>query len=1455
MFNETQNKTIPPVYTEEVDSDLEETCLRNADYSPPRVYPEPEDDKPYFELRYKVAKDCISSIFSNKLACEKDFQNPNTTVSYPDKVSAGFELEAFVNDNMFDYQPFEMEHATTYSCLVPRGYTPCYPTGIADTGMFTENMINWNNTYINYTDHTDSQPGGFFHPKYDPEEGLTTGHYTLYFFSEDFSKNLEYPIKSISLFVDASPPDVEIRFDPITSWEVFEDVWRTNVTMTMRIVNATVTQDEVATCSAKFMDEWKNELFLLSSINGEYNDTWVKNYTYLVDGPYLFWFWCEDDVGNVNNDTVRLLIDGDKSVTDPQPRATLNYQDIEMSVRSDKSANCKYFESYYDDDRFNTTNFTKDMFDTLLPNTFALTGGTFHKQDLTDVANGYHRFYVKCYFPDENKIVGSRADHVRFAVDVEPPVTHVSTDLTPYQDWFNADVKITLRCSDPLIVDPVGLPWQYGCKTIHHCTGTDCKFFDNATAPSTTFTLSRSTNITFYSMDKGNNTEVMQKNVLFLIDKTAPNLTLEILEPGNIPAEFVRMDLPYKIKLTSDKPLISPAIGEPDVSFSAGTRFTDRKIQMFPTLDPHVWEGVLRLPNINENRGFEGDATLTATASDHHNVSETIELDFFLDTKPPTPPIMKPSIEELSPELSEYQSAGYPLKYNNGTYFTNDKRLFLTGHTDELLDIVVIQNADVPSEFRYTQFNTTQMFDDKVIDGVGRKIRIQGDLTEQITNEYFVGFGGAPTPSNAVKIGPRRKYQSYGEFYDVTSVDYVEGILGADQYTELTLYEPLEKPMQALAPAQQIFFYDRAVPQYWFGVNLDLVPYQHNNVLLFVYDRAGNIARYPPTPETFDIFYDPDAPMIISHYPFPGTTSVSMLPIEIRLKELKDGSGIDNSTINITRTGEDGVQIPLGADLILESEDVLFNNYVLKVYPELYEDGAYTVRVFLEDWAGNPLGNNETPFKWTFMVDSRAPPRPIFKIVDGKPGPNLENNTGQPMRWYTQKETPKFTLEFLEDDPVTIADISFENSPTEGERATCVREGGTWPPEGPITHILEEGTTTTIQAGLNSYDFDVLDISGDPGMVKVSVDEEMLTPMITGDLIFVDDLEIKIVSVSIVDENETGTDSVAIMVAPTVSSVTVSNLFTCTFNNPVVVMQGFAWADYGLLIDAYKTLDDGTTSDVAMYGPYHFTIDHEAPNFVMGFNHRIRDEFNLGINSTVTNEGHPLKGSFEVLGNEYPLSMINMMMSDYGVVMYSFIWPVPSLSKDQEGIHDLGIVLEDYAGNAADELDEVYIDLTAPRIKNLTMDISKILSIGNQYYTKYANITLSGHFHNEDIDVLSIWVEPGTYNETTGKYEKQTIGSVNYDAQGRSKSFSVSIILEGEEGAEILNDLTIFVMDLAGHVTSVNLNVWRDLKAPEIPRFCISPTGKCPPIFFPGQGRAINNNPRGTDKFTDRETP
>nr|MCK4929669.1 carboxypeptidase regulatory-like domain-containing protein [Nanoarchaeota archaeon] len=128
-------------------------CLRNADNYP-------EDNIGTYGF------DCDTGDHY----CESDFSNPETTILpsgfavYPADVKISFS----VSDNKYFG-----EEIKTYFCIAPLS-SSCYPTELAVNGVYEKTIS-------------------------------TTGDYTVYYYSEDYAKNLEV-VKNISIKVDAEPP-------------------------------------------------------------------------------------------------------------------------------------------------------------------------------------------------------------------------------------------------------------------------------------------------------------------------------------------------------------------------------------------------------------------------------------------------------------------------------------------------------------------------------------------------------------------------------------------------------------------------------------------------------------------------------------------------------------------------------------------------------------------------------------------------------------------------------------------------------------------------------------------------------------------------------------------------------------------------------------------------------------------------------------------------------------------------------------------------------------------------------------------------------------------------------------------------------------------------------------------------------------------------------------------------
>lgn len=136
-------------------------CYRNADNLP-------------VDFAANTGFDCAIGDF----ACESDFSNPETiilqTCSGLGPCPADVAIRFSVNDDASAGGSIK-----TYFCMVPLTQaTPCYPTELAADNLYEKKVD-------------------------------VSGGYTLYYYSEDFAKNLE-PVKSINILVDAEPPTIEI---------------------------------------------------------------------------------------------------------------------------------------------------------------------------------------------------------------------------------------------------------------------------------------------------------------------------------------------------------------------------------------------------------------------------------------------------------------------------------------------------------------------------------------------------------------------------------------------------------------------------------------------------------------------------------------------------------------------------------------------------------------------------------------------------------------------------------------------------------------------------------------------------------------------------------------------------------------------------------------------------------------------------------------------------------------------------------------------------------------------------------------------------------------------------------------------------------------------------------------------------------------------------------------------
>jgi len=1305
-------------------------CVKNSDNSPGKVKDVitngADGKKAKEDYFYQQDSDCggtgyyfrppLSVPASRIKDCWKDFTSPATTLplyddlTNPMRIKGVFEIPAVVQDESLIYST---AYSTTFACVASSGLT-CYPNGTADfVGMEAGNLITHHNVGYNVSYNFS-------------EKGFQTGRHVLWYFSEDVSHNLEL-VKNYTVFIDADAPNITLEFRNI-SYETHEDVWRTNLTLTVRVSPQKAGDDVYAFCSAK-MYIGNISIYPLQDIFQEYNNSWTRNYTEMYDDVYTFQYSCEDDVGNKAEKNVTFRIEGDKSVTNPLPVGTLNSADVVISVETGTNSECRYLLSVVDNPAYNpNATLDQSFFDTMTR--FEVTGNdadprTIHSSRVVAV-QGYNRYYVKCRSILDGKIRGNNADQIRFAIDMVPPVSGHSTDSVPYNGWYNKDVMVSLLCGDPPILGE-GLDWSFGCMYSQYCIGLDCsdrgdvKFQDYTGE----FLLNDTQYVTYYSVDEGDNQEEYVKNVLFQIDKTPVNVTIDFYE-GDVLATVIIPNIVYKIVVNSSKPLISPAVSVPTMTYSSQPGKFAGDIELFPTNDPSIWEGVFFLENINANRGFEGDGIFSVSGDDYHKVPFSATKVISIDTKPPAQPVVEPSLELPSREESDYQSMGYPVNYYDGIYYTNQSPLFITGSTSELLDIIAVTTVDdVDTQKTFTQTPTLVKYNDTVLSGfVGQhELKVAGDITRRINDSLFIGFDDLQE-----SIGPKTSYGNYGMFYDINSVKFVGG---DSQYTSVIVYPVLE---ESLKLDRKLFFYYKENPSYWFGFDLPLAQFKNTSFYLKAYDPATNMVRYPDIsiiPPYLVFFYDPISPQVLSHYPLDGTTSKTTLDVIVRVKEGRLESGLFNSSINFTLNGK---AVPFRMVHLGELEDADPGNYYYSIIYSAsnLKDGNYTVAVTGSDLAMNRLDESQASSHWTFIVDRKAPQEPVVTFIDGFAGPPGDT------RWYID-HSPEFIVNFsAERDPVTLVDTYMEDSPTEGGAANC-------------TNISR-------------------------------------------------------------------------------------NIFRCAFTTPKT-STGVPWGDYGVIIVAYKTLADKTRSNDAVYGPFSFTVDDTAPEFVPAFQTRFMDSINLTIAAVVSNERHPIFADLEFLGEHF-----TPLYSRNNGSFYYFTWSIPKYDKSKEGNTTMQVTLSDFARNKRSVSVPVYLDLTAPRIENITIDVSNTVKIGKERFTAQPTVTVSGIFIDDDIK--QVWTEPGDYNATTGKTEPRAYGTIKYEG-GASKSFTLSVKLVDPNAGKIeqvpflynemlinqINNLKLFAVDIAGHKKSIDLRVIRDVTAPNAPTFCLGAEWyKCIPL-------------------------
>ncbi|MFC1723203.1 hypothetical protein ACFL0V_03615 [Nanoarchaeota archaeon] len=1449
-----------------------ERCIKNSDDNPPSNF---SQEFPLLNTTdLKLESDCenLGEIVQTDLDCRKDISPPVTTLPlYPDiRIAGQFALAATVNDDSLNYANY-IYYPTTYACIAEEGMD-CYPNGEAFMlGREAGNLITADN--VNFNVSYNMSEGIIVDG--NSSYGIKSGWYNLKWFSEDISHNLE-PIRSERVYIDSDPPNVVLSFSN-SSWEVSADIWRTNLSIDLNIVKRYELDDEFAFCNAKLY-LGNSSVFPLQDIMNEYNNSWDRFYERLQDDYYAFYYRCEDDVGNVAEEWVYFMVDGDRSITRPKPDKTISNNQVLLQVETGTNSECRYKEASSDIPAYETEEEISDqLFQDMTA--FEVTGtiedpSTVHQSSIP-LTHGFHRFYIKCKMFADDYIRGNRGDQIRFAIDNDAPSTSWKASQTAYNNWYSQDILVDLICKDPSIFGK-SRDWKFGCDYTQYCIGLDCDAQDEYHLYTDPILLTQTQHLSFFSYDKGGNEESHQQNVLFQIDKESAEVSIDILE-GDHEAEVIVLSNIYEIIVTSSKPIISPLVETPKMTFVSEPQKFSGTVDLLPTDNATIWKALFTMDNINANRNFEGTLTFEVIGHDHHNVAFSTDRSIAIDTKPPNMPIIDPSFDLPSPEASEYQMMPYPVHYVDGIYYTNQQRLKITGFTDEHLDIIGITSVDeIETERIFTQaytnestnlrpptpgccYGSTGCFAASSENQCTALTTFNADESCQEISACDVvacchNTSGIPLANyrgacNAISPPPKMTFIS--SFTDnPTSASSKANILCGEAFTCNFASCENPNPLPCICGSSitsaanpyccssdsSVFSTSNSCSASPACTSTDTetsdtgpaVTYLHKDQVIsgfetqYIVKIAGDLTN------------------IVSNDHYVGFDSEQL---EVGPINKFGYYGMFYDILSMEYFGGDeqytaiAVYPPLEQSLALDQPILFYNKshptywFGLDLFLTPYKENQYFIKAY--DKAKNlvryPPITREPPYL-RFFYDP-MPPQVVYHL---------------PRDGSTSRTTFDFEVEIMEG--ITESGLDFNST-------------SFFINDIPVPYFIEEIQSPDVSNHHYKIYYPVYDIDDATYEVRVETSDLAMNRINESWTVIVDkglpaDPEFSIPECRVGFGNDTRwycqdpvhdfvmdfsdeRDNVSIQdvfmeSSPTIGeaatcSETEYNVFLCTFTTEKTMDPGFFWADYGVTINAFKTLDDGTTSNTGIYGPFPFTVDNEDPAYNTTFNPRLRDNFNFTISAQVTNENHPLIAI---------VTLINQQFFSFAASsgnQYNFVLPVPDYSQDQEGPHDLVFQLMDSAGNWNTITYNIWLDLTAPTIAELFYSIPEEFIFNGIPFTPYPNITISGTFDPEHTDIEAIWVLPGDYNATSGTFTDKKFGRVweeddvmHFEVNVRLYDATSGETIEPEYQYQqlitLLRTMSVRIIDQAGHVTERSLRIIYDITAPEDPTFTVQST-------------------------------
>ncbi|MBU2443064.1 MAG: hypothetical protein KKF95_03265 [Nanoarchaeota archaeon] len=477
--------------------------------------------------------------------------------------------------------------------------------------------------------------------------------------------------------------------------------------------------------------------------------------------------------------------------------------------------------------------------------------------------------------------------------------------------------------------------------------------------------------IKYYSVDAGGNAQATKSNII-KIDNILANLTMTLKKNGAIVSEVGYGD--YVIDVASDKPIA--AITKFELKKPAA--FTDNVNAVIKTVDMGI-SATYIIPNNAtsskpKDKAFynnnDGPLKFEVWIIDSHRLASSKTFNYTFDTRRPGTPTLDPIFKETNEE-------GYPFKYSYNsitledgtvypakTYFVRDSQLFVTGTTElstnlGLVSLYLLKSEDpglYQTNLKYNQTkqsnkgsaietDSKQTTSDFSADKGATQIKLQGQHPNWAAGKYI---------TFSKDVG-RTTYNHFGKFYRITNNEFFGP---QNQETRITFTPGLET---SVGSNRDVYLYNESHMIYWFGINMNTDyknPPDNNSYFL----RAGlqNKNDFSALTISYNFFFDNKKPDIHLVTPAFGETLVNELqPLSIEIREDVVGSGVNKDTVNLSIKYNDGVESVYRVDtngLLLSYVGVENNErrYQLNYTPSSpWGHGNYTIKLFLEDYAGN----------------------------------------------------------------------------------------------------------------------------------------------------------------------------------------------------------------------------------------------------------------------------------------------------------------------------------------------------------------------------------------------------------------------------------------------------------------------------------------------------------------------